>query len=104
MHGKNIFWCSYPRTESTAYPASYDIREALSIHRNHPIWGDYASSLMSLGPHPPKSGVDVGDHPPITPTRSATESELGGGDSWRLYEYVTRHFLGSVSPDCKYTR
>lgn len=59
---------------------------------------------MSLGPHPPKSGVDVGDHPPITPMRSATESELGGGDSWRLYEYVTRHFLGSVSPDCKYTR
>lgn len=97
-------YLSYPRTESTAYPASYDIREALSIHRNHPIWGDYASSLMSLGPHPPKSGVDVGDHPPITPTRSATESELGGGDSWRLYEYVTRHFLGSVSPDCKYTR
>lgn len=96
--------CSYPRTESTAYPASYDVREALSMHRNHPIWGDYAASLMSLGPHPPKAGVDVGDHPPITPMRSATESELGGGDTWRLYEYVTRHFLGSVSPDCKYTR
>lgn len=77
---------------------------ALSLHRKHPIWGDYAASLMAAGPHTPKSGVDAGDHPPITPMLSATESELGGGDAWRLFEYVTRHFLGSVSPDCKYTR
>jgi DNA topoisomerase-3 len=74
------------------------------LHRKHPIWGDYVASLMAAGPHTPKSGVDAGDHPPITPMLSATESELGGGDAWRLFEYVMRHFLGSVSPDCKYTR
>jgi DNA topoisomerase-3 len=96
--------CSYPRTESTAYSASFDVQGALSLHHKHPIWGDYAASLMAAGPHTPKSGVDAGDHPPITPMLSATESELGGGDAWRLFEYVTRHFLGSVSPDCKYTR
>jgi DNA topoisomerase-3 len=96
--------CSYPRTESTAYSASFDVQGALSLHRKHPIWGDYVASLMAAGPHTPKSGVDAGDHPPITPMLSATEAELGGGDAWRLFEYVTRHFLGSVSPDCKYTR
>jgi hypothetical protein len=26
-----------------------------------------------------QGGTDVGDHPPITPVRSATEAELGGG-------------------------
>lgn len=41
-----------------------------------------------------QGGTDVGDHPPITPVRSATESDVGGGDAWRLYEYVVRHFLG----------
>ena len=24
------------------------------------------------------------------------EAELGGGDAWRLYDYVVRHFLGCV--------
>lgn len=33
----------------------------------------------------------------------ATEQDLDG-DSWRIYDYVTRHFLGSVSPDCIYRR
>lgn len=35
---------------------------------------------------PSAAGTDVGDHPPITPVRCATEAELGGGDAWRLYE------------------
>ena len=47
---------------------------------------------------------DAGDHPPITPVASATEQELGGGDMWRLYDYVARHFLGSLSPDCTFAR
>lgn len=29
-----------------------------------------------------QGGHDAGDHPPITPTASATEIELGGGDPW----------------------
>jgi DNA topoisomerase-3 len=47
-----------------------------------------------------QGGHDAGDHPPITPIASATEAELGGGDDWRLYDYIARHFLGSLSPDC----
>ena len=50
-----------------------------------------------------QGGNDAGDHPPITPIASATEAELGGGDTWRLYDYVARHFLGSLSPDCSFT-
>lgn len=46
----------------------------------------------------------MGDHPPITPVRAATEDELGGGDTWRVYDYVVRHFLGSVSPEAVYRK
>lgn len=27
---------------------------------------------------------------------------ITGGDAWRLYEYITRHFIATVSYDCKY--
>ena len=52
----------------------------------------------------PQGGVDHGDHPPITPVRSASEAEVGGGDAWRLYDYVSRHFLGSISPDATFRK
>lgn len=25
-----------------------------------------------------------------------------GSDGWRLYDYITRHFIATVSQDCKY--
>ena len=42
-----------------------------------------------------------GDHPPITPTRAASRDHFDG-DAWRIYDYVVRHFLGTVSYNCKY--
>ena len=46
----------------------------------------------------PEGGHDAGDHPPITPTALAREGELTG-DSWRLYEYITRHFIATLMPN-----
>ena len=43
-----------------------------------------------------RKGSDAGDHPPITPMKSASESALDH-DSWRLYDYITRHFIATVS-------
>lgn len=94
---------SYPRTESTAYPASFDFRSTLAAQANNPTWGSYVEKLLVDGYHKPKSGTDAGDHPPITPVNSATEVVLGN-DAWRLYQYVCQHFLGSISPDLKYIR
>jgi DNA topoisomerase III len=45
-------WCryiSYPRTESTQYPASFDLREAVSEQTGSRYWGDYARKLLSEG-------------------------------------------------------
>eukprot|EP00249_Psilotum_nudum_P012211 c23652_g1_i1 orf=91-2673(+) len=96
-------YISYPRTESTAYPSSFDLRGTLLALSNNPNWGDYVRTLLADGLHLPKGGVNVGDHPPITPMQLARESDLGG-DAWKLYQYITQHFLGSVSPNCKYMR
>ncbi|KAK7306407.1 hypothetical protein VNO77_44346 [Canavalia gladiata] len=94
---------SYPRTESTAYPPSFDFRGVLSAQTNNPTWGNYVQGLLTSGYHKPRLGTDAGDHPPITPMRSAAEDMLGN-DAWKLYQYICQHFIGSVSPDCKYIR
>lgn len=96
-------YISYPRTESTAYPSSFDFKGTLATQITNPTWGEYVNRLLSGGHVKPRVGNDAGDHPPITPMQSATEDMLGN-DAWRLYQYVCQHFIGSVSPDCKYTR
>jgi DNA topoisomerase III len=65
--------------------------------------GWYARELLDNGIKKSKSGHDAGDHPPITPMRAAQDHELGG-DEWLVYELITRHFLASVSPACKFIK
>lgn len=94
-------YLSYPRTESTAYPESFDVQGALAMQASHPIWGDYVKGLLAEGVARPRAGVDAGDHPPITPVRALDPAEYGG-DQGRLYELVTRHFLATLSHDARF--
>jgi len=98
-------YISYPRTESTKYPASFDIRAALYEQSWHPNWGRTAHHLLQNNPdiRPPTQGHDAGDHPPITPMRSAPRGELTKGKEWKLYDFITRHFIASLMPDFQYT-
>ena len=41
-------------------------------------------------------GRDVGDHPPITPMKCVNRGELRDVE-WRVYEFITTHFLATVS-------
>lgn len=43
----------------------------------------------------------MGDHPPITPTVKIPNS-FRSDEEKKLYEYIVRHFLGSISPDAKF--
>eukprot|EP00977_Amphora_coffeiformis_P013785 scaffold3696_cov134-Amphora_coffeaeformis.AAC.4 len=100
---------SYPRTETTRYdPTGFDVRLALREHQSHPEWGRTASHLLrtkySTSGRPPLRGKDAGDHPPITPLKAATRDEVGGGNQWRVFDFITRNFLGSLSDDLRYTR
>ena len=91
-------YLSYPRTESTAYPQSFDVKGTLEEQASDSRWGTYVRELLALGHNKSRGGVDMGDHPPITPMRSAGSYELSG-DMSRVYELVVRHFIASVSPD-----
>ncbi len=92
---------SYPRTESTHYAESFDLKEVLHQQKNSPHWGDDVRELLSRGLNRPRKGHDAGDHPPITPMRAASRDALDG-DAWKIYDYVVRHFVGTVSYNCKY--
>lgn len=94
-------YISYPRTETTHYPENFDLKGTLAQQTNNPFWAKEVKALLSTGLNRPRKGSDAGDHPPITPMHAALEGELGS-DGWRLYEYITRHFIATVSQDCKY--
>ncbi|CAF3581946.1 unnamed protein product [Adineta steineri] len=98
-------YISYPRTETTQYADNADLKGVLRELSNcsGSDWQGHIKCLLSEGQYTsPKRGKDVGDHPPITPVKSATAASVGGGDYWRLYDYVCRHFIATVSPDCIY--
>ena len=91
-------YLSYPRTESSAYPRSFDIKGTLQQQAGDPRWSAYVRDLISQGHNKSRGGIDMGDHPPITPMRPASQYELSG-DMSRVYELVVRHFIASVSQD-----
>ena len=95
-------YISYPRTESTTYAENFDLKDVLRQQQNHPDWGAECKELLQGGKFAkPRKGHDAGDHPPITPCRAAGRGELDG-DAFKLYDYIVRHFIGTVSPNCKY--
>ncbi|KAG0178163.1 DNA topoisomerase 3-beta-1 [Apophysomyces sp. BC1021] len=94
-------YISYPRTETSKYPESFDIDFVLREQAQHSMWGDYCHDLLAHGFDRPTGGTDIGDHPPITPIHIAEESELPG-NAWRLYEFIARTFIGSISPNLQY--
>lgn len=98
---------TYPRTETTRYPASMNLKRMVVEHSKHASWGAACQRLLQAGLLEPPSGVDKGDHPPITPVKCVSEGEvrrLAGDDGVRIYELVTRRMLASISPDVLYRR
>lgn len=94
-------YISYPRTETTHYSENFDITAPLRQQSSSSSWGEHVRDLLKTGYTKPRKGADAGDHPPITPMKAASYSELSG-DAWRVYEYIVQHFIGTVSPDCVY--
>jgi len=94
-------YITYPRTESTTYSSNFNFKEILAQHQSHPEWGQYASMLIKGGMVKPKKGVDAGDHPPITPVKSAFKGDLRDHE-WKLYNFIARNFFGSISRDAVY--
>lgn len=71
-------------------------RGALKQQQHSSEWGSEVANIIAEGMNKPRKGHDAGDHPPITPMKLANRSDLDG-DSWKLYDYITRHFIATVS-------
>ncbi|OQV16355.1 DNA topoisomerase 3-beta-1 [Hypsibius exemplaris] len=93
-------YISYPRTETSSYPDNFDLKAVAQEIGKTNMYAGIVQGILQKGIQKPKKGTDAGDHPPITPTKAATEAVLG--ESWRLYDYVCRHFLATIMNDCKY--
>lgn len=93
-------YISYPRTETTIYPPTLDLKGILEELTATPF-AQYAEALLK-GPLTPTRGAsDDKAHPPIHPTRGADRREIEarlGARGWRIYELVVRHFLATLSP------
>ena len=77
------------------------MKDVLRQQQNSSDWGSDVKELLSKGLNKPRKGHDAGDHPPITPTRAASRDQFDT-DTWKIYDYVVRHFIGTVSYNCKY--
>ncbi|XP_055912245.1 DNA topoisomerase 3-beta [Eupeodes corollae] len=93
-------YISYPRTETTQYPTNFDLHGVLKVLTFSSEFGEEAKSILSDFNNPRK-GKDCGDHPPITPMKLAERGDFEK-DTWRIYDFICRYFLGTVSRDLKY--
>lgn len=98
-------YISYPRTETNVYPGNFDLKSTLKEVANCDTnVGQFAGTLVANNfanmVKPRHDGVDVGDHPPITPVRAANSDDLKF-DEKRMYDLIARHFLATLSGDCK---
>jgi len=92
-------YLSYPRTESSSYPKSFDLAGTLQAQSSDGRWGNYVRKLLANGINHAKGGFDAGDHPPITPTFVHAGPYDLSGDSACVYELVVRHFIATISND-----
>ncbi|WP_069807530.1 DNA topoisomerase [Vulcanisaeta thermophila] len=92
---------SYPRTETTIYPQSLDLKGVLNDLLGSD-YGDYVRQLLSKPLKPTRGDSDDGAHPPIYPTSGATKEKVlrlfKNERYWRIYDLVVRHFLATLSP------
>ncbi|XP_055388808.1 DNA topoisomerase 3-beta [Condylostylus longicornis] len=91
---------SYPRTETTQYPTNFDLNGVVKLLQNSSEFGQEARSIAAEM-NQPRKGVDHGDHPPITPMKCGNKGDFES-DAWRIYDYICRHFLATVSQDLKF--
>ena len=93
---------SYPRTETTQYSKNYDFKGNLNkfVNDNNDIkelMNNINENVLMLN-----EGIDMGDHPPITPTRKLKKNNLKNNNEYKLYELICNYYFASLSSDMHY--
>lgn len=95
-------YITYPRTETTSYSQSFDFEEILHCFARSGVqFGGYAGYMIQKGISAPRPGLDAGDHPPITPTPKIPNPSSLSGPEGRMYDFVCRHFLATISDNAR---
>jgi len=92
-------YISYPRTDNTVYPPSLGLRYILEKLRGSEFAKEVEEILAQESLRPSRGKKSTTDHPPIHPVEAATKADLKG-NSWAVYELVTRRFLATLAPAC----
>ena len=102
---------SYPRTETSRYPAQFDLPGTVRMLAQQKSAREAGSKIApeAQAVHvkgivaPRDDGEDAGDHPPITPVKIAQSANACGGEAAHaVYMLICRHFLATVSEDAVY--
>ena len=95
-------YITYPRTETTKYSSNFDFIRSLKSFENHPTFTHKVKHLLEHFKPPSSSkGTDIGDHPPITPSRVAFPENIDK-DLWNIYELICNYYFTSLSSSIVY--
>ena len=94
---------SYPRTETTQYSKNYNFKGNLNLFVNDnndvkELMNNINENVIMLN-----EGKDMGDHPPITPTRRLKKnSSILTNQERNLYDLICNYYFASLSADIIY--
>ena len=93
-------YITYPRTETTKYASSFDflgvLKDLSSDENSH---ASIVKNLLANFKKPALRGADVGDHPPITPSKCGKSLT---GEMKRLYDMIAGHFVATLMDPAEY--
>ena len=108
-YAQNLYmegYISYPRTETTKYTESFDFKYNLKKFENSEEFGKDAQNLISeidINEILANEGIDMGDHPPITPARIPRKNKLKEKE-YDLFKLICNYYFASLSPSLKYDK
>ncbi|MCJ1323507.1 DNA topoisomerase [Thelotrema lepadinum] len=94
-------WISYPRTETDQFDKGIDLQRLVGKQTQDTRWGQYSQNLLDGAFRQPRAGRNNDQaHPPIHPVNYVASHALRP-DEARVYEFITRRFLGCCSEDAR---
>jgi len=91
---------SYPRTETTIYPKSFNFKKILDRLKFDKRYGEYIRLYIKYPLSPTKGNSDDKAHPPIYPIKLVDRKiivDKYGLKGWKIYDLICRHFLATLS-------
>lgn len=91
-------YISYPRTETNIFPKSLNLTPLVEHQQQDGRFSQFVGELLQNGLHPRNGKKTDEAHPPIHPLKSGAGLS---GEGARLFEFIARRFLATLSRDAK---